>query len=64
MESLVPSVGQLLPRRQNNDVLHHALVFVVQDMAMQYELSNERIVACPYFDLVVLLHEKSVAENS
>ena len=51
------------PRRRRHDpqVLHHALVPVLDDMAMQHEISNEALVACSQHRLIAALQRHAVA---
>jgi hypothetical protein len=51
-------------RDNNLHALHHALVLVVEDVAVQHKLSCESLVACPHDDFVVLLDQQRVTERA
>src|SRR6516165_8861467 len=42
------------------NVLHHALILMVEDVTMQNEVTDVALVACAYHDDVVLFHEQRV----
>src|SRR5215218_1604562 len=47
--------GRRAPRQDDRDVLHHALVLMVEDMAVEHELADIALVAGAHLQRIALL---------